>query len=62
MFKCSVSLDLPCNTNCSCELSKNTYSPVCDENGLTHYSPCFGGCPADSKVRSGLTIAMTSLE
>ena len=53
-FYCSVSLDMPCNSNCSCELSKNTQSLVCDENGLTHFSPCFAGCDVDSKVNNPL--------
>ena len=53
-FYCSVSLDMPCNSNCSCELSKNTQSLVCDENGLTHFSPCYAGCDVDSKVNNSL--------
>ncbi|CAG0881628.1 unnamed protein product [Cyprideis torosa] len=36
-------LNAPCNADCNCRPTR--FSPVCGEDGKTHYfSPCFAGC------------------
>lgn len=35
-------LTAPCNANCNC--LRSYYYPVCGENGVQYFSPCFAGC------------------
>ncbi|XP_003788998.1 solute carrier organic anion transporter family member 4C1 [Otolemur garnettii] len=36
------SLTAPCNANCSC--LRSYYYPLCGEDGVQYFSPCFAGC------------------
>lgn len=35
-------LDVTCNVDCLC--NEDAYRPICDKNGVQHFSPCFAGC------------------
>ncbi|XP_045141127.1 solute carrier organic anion transporter family member 4C1 [Echinops telfairi] len=35
-------LTAPCNANCNC--LRSYYYPVCGEDGIQYFSPCFAGC------------------
>ncbi|XP_070533603.1 solute carrier organic anion transporter family member 5A1-like [Ptychodera flava] len=37
-----VNITSNCNYHCQCDPS--TYQPVCGENGVTYFSPCYAGC------------------
>lgn len=47
-----VNLTAACNFGCECHM--NDVEPVCGNNGLTYFSPCYAGCTAFSS-RSNYT-------
>lgn len=47
-----VNLTAACNFGCECRM--NDVEPVCGNNGLTYFSPCYAGCTAFSS-RSNYT-------
>lgn len=48
-----LSIDVPCNSNCSC--SRRGYNPVCGVDGLQYFSPCHAGCTHTSSA-DGTTV------
>nr|XP_040570830.1 solute carrier organic anion transporter family member 4A1-like [Lepeophtheirus salmonis] len=42
-----LSLSAGCNTNCSANCDVLSYMPVCGENGVSYFNPCYAGCKSN---------------
>ena len=38
-------VDFECNRNCTCDVT--VFTPVCGDDGLNYFSPCFAGCTGE---------------
>ncbi|XP_061388194.1 solute carrier organic anion transporter family member 4A1 [Musca vetustissima] len=42
LTKFTIELEADCNANCSC--SKYMYDPICGQDNVMYYNPCYAGC------------------
>ena len=46
-----LTLTAACNADCGCSKLLLHFSPVCESNRVTYFSPCFAGCSNESVSR-----------
>lgn len=46
-------LHVSCNVACQCS---NNYEPICGDNGIEYFNPCYAGCQAREKVEAEKTF------